>query len=120
MEYLNTELFICNNSYDIYQNNILRHFLELINKKTGLMFNCNKINNYYIYTYENHLIILNAVSQTWNLLNYNLVILESINLNEIIYKFLYDTNRLALVLYENSEIDEITNRLNDLSINLIN
>ena len=123
MEHLNSqsiqmtnELYICKNNYDICHNNILCHFSNIINKKTGLIFSCNKLNDYYIYTYENYSIIFNAYSQTWGLLNWNLVVLESKNLNEIIYKFLYDKNRLALVLYENSDIDEITNLLNDFTI----
>ena len=123
MEHLNSqsiqmtnELYICKNNYDTCRNNIMCHFSNIINKKTGLIFSYNKLNDYYIYTYENYSIIFNAYSQTWGLLNYELVILESKNLNEIIYKFLCDSNRLALVLYENSDMDEITNLLNDFTM----
>ena len=81
----------------------------IINKKTGLIFEYNKINNFNIYKYYNHLIVFNELTNIWGLLlDTNKIIIESNNLDQIIYKFLFDTNRLAIVVYGDNDVDEIT------------
>lgn len=94
------------------------HYYTIINQKTGLIFGYKNINNYYIYNYDNYLIVFNILSNMWSLLisNTNNIAIESNNLNDVIYKFLYDTNRLAIVIYSNNNVDEITNMLLNCTI----
>jgi len=81
----------------------------IINQKTGLIFEYNKINNFNIYKYYNHIIVFNELTNIWGLLlDTNKIIIESNNLDQIIYKFLFNTNRLAIVVYGDNDVDEIT------------
>jgi hypothetical protein len=92
------------------------YFCNIINHKTGVLFNHTLNNNYYIYKYENYLIVFNILTNIWGLLLDLNIVIESNNLNEIIYRFLYDTNRLAIVVYGENDIDEITRMMLNSSI----
>jgi hypothetical protein len=96
-------------NYDKCNNNILYYFSNMINKKTGLIFNCSHSNNYYIYQYENYMIIFNCSNEIWGLVTNNVIMIESKNLSDIIFKFLFDTNRLTMVIYDDPVMNDLTN-----------
>jgi hypothetical protein len=115
-----SELYICQQNYNKCQNNILQHFLHIINKKTGLSFNCNFMNNYYIYKYDCHIIVFNSLTQIWGYICNDMIVIEAKHLSDIIYKFLLDTNRLSVVIYGDEDIDmnELTCLMKKSKINV--
>jgi hypothetical protein len=100
------------------QDKICNFFKDLIAKKTGEEFFSENINNFYIYYNKSYIIIFNINTLVWGLTKNNTLLIEDYDFNKIIYKYLEDTNRLAIVIYQymGDEMEEINNMLNDIKL----
>lgn len=88
----------------------------IIESKTRLVFTNKLINNCYVYNYDNYFISFNINTQIWILIHEYNIVHESFNLDDIINLFLYNTNRLAMVLHTISvdkELDILCNKLSN-------
>lgn len=102
-----------------YQYKLLNYLKEIIQSKTGEKFNSENINNYYIYTNNCYKIIFNVSNGIFGLMHDNKILLETFILNDIIYKYLQDTNRLSLVVHSqvmDDDMENINNIFNNIHL----
>ena len=118
----NNEFLIIQNELLYKINNIHKKyidiFLDYINIKTRDNFNIIEYNNqYYILNYNNYKIVFNLQYNYWLLVQDNNTLYESKFIDEIIYNYLYTTNKLSICLHSQS-MDPDTEILNNIFNNL--
>ena len=105
-----------------YQNVFITTFNKIINDKTGEIFIPSIENNYYIFTNNNYKIVLYQCNENWYIFNNNCIIYENTNLLELLNNYLLITNRLAVCIYFDNnmdfEMDDLNNRINKIDLNI--
>jgi hypothetical protein len=93
-------------------------FLDYIIIKTRNNFNIMEYNNqYYILYYNNYKFVFDLQNNSWLLVQDNKLLYESKLIDEIIYNYLYVTNKLSICLHQQS-MDPDTEILNNIFNNL--
>jgi hypothetical protein len=105
------------NKIQNYKNKFIDKFITIIYIKTGERFNFTIDNDNFIFYNNSYKIIHN--NNIWFLYHKDNILIESINLNDIIYKYLLLNNKLSLCLYKeniDNQMEELTNLINNLNI----
>ena len=93
-------------------------FLDYINFKSRDYFNIMEYNNeYYIFIYNSYKIVFSLLHNNWLLIQDNKILCESKLIDDILYNYLYITNKLSICLHVQS-MDPDTEILNKIFNNL--